>query len=206
MLAIAPGHAGAWHLTGAIDLQRGDLQASSLKIAKAIELDAAQAEFHRTLARVRLAGGSFADAAASARRAIALDATDPDGWVVLGLGLEAAEPEAALAAWEKAIALAPSNPEAHFRMGDFHRRRHNYAAAVASYRMALAAGANHPVLSNNLGLALQELGESGEAEACYRRAIQQQPGLVEASANLADLLFREQRLAEAVRADEQAVA
>src|SRR6266700_1417781 len=95
MLAIAPGHAGAWHLAGAIDLQRGDLQAASLKIAKAIELDAVQAEFHRTLARVRLASGSFADAAASARRAIALNATDPDGWVVLGLGLEAAEPEAA---------------------------------------------------------------------------------------------------------------
>jgi predicted O-linked N-acetylglucosamine transferase (SPINDLY family) len=206
MLAIAPDHASAWHLAGSIDLQRGDTLAASLKIAKATELDATQPEFHRTLARVRLASGSFAEVTASARRAIALDATHPDGWVVLGLGLEAADPEAALAAWEKAVALTPSNPEAHFRMGDSHRRRHNYAAAVASYRAALATGANHPVLWNNLGLALQELGESGEAEACYRRAIQQQPGLVEASANLGDLLSRQQRLAEAVRAYEQALA
>jgi len=205
VIALAPYHAGAWHLAGAIDLQRGELQASSIKIAKAIELDAEQAEFHRTLARARVASGSFADAAVSARRAIALDATNADAWVVLGLGLEATDPQAAHAAWEKAVALAPATPEAHFRLGDFHRRRRDYAAAVASYRAARAAGADHPVLSNNLGLALQELGQSDEAETCYRRAIELQPGLVEASANLGDLLSHQQRLAEAVRAYEQAL-
>lgn len=206
VMAMAPEHPGAWHLAGAIDLQRGDLQASSLKIEKAIELDAAQAEFHRTLARARVASGAFADAAASARRAIALDATNADAWVVLGLGLEATDPQSAQAAWEKAVALAPASPEAHFRIGDLQRRKRDYAAAVASYRAARAAGADHPVLSNNLGLALQELGQSDEAERCYRRAIELQPGLVEASANLGDLLSRQQRPAEAVRAYQQALA
>src|SRR5437764_599315 len=85
-------------------------------------------------ARASLASGLFADAAASARRAITLDPTDPDAWVVLGLSLEGAEPDAALSAWEKAVALEPTNAEAHFRMGDFHRRRRNHASAVASYR------------------------------------------------------------------------
>jgi predicted O-linked N-acetylglucosamine transferase (SPINDLY family) len=152
------------------------------------------------------AGGSLADAAAAAWRAIALDANDADAWVLLGLALQAEEPEAALAAWEKAVALAPANPEAHFRLGDFHRRRGSHAAAVASYRAAQAAGANHPVLLNNLGLALQERGQIDEAEACFRAAIRQQPAMVEANANLADLLSRQQRFADAVRAYEQALA
>ncbi len=206
VLAIAPGHAGGWHLAGLVDLQRGDAQAAAVKVGKAIELDTTQPEFHATLARVRLASGSFADGAASARRAIALDATNADAWVALGLGLEGAEPDAALAAWRQAATLAPSNPEAHFRMGDFHRRRHAFAAAVDSYRAAMAAGANHPVLANNLGLAQQELGDVAEAEASFRRAIELQPGMVEASANLADLLSRHGRFAEATRAYEQALA
>ncbi len=166
----------------------------------------AEVLFHKTQARTHLASGSFTDVAVSARRALALNATDADAWVVLGLGLEAAEPEAALAAWQKAVALAPANPEAHFRMGDFHRRRRDHAAAVVSYRAALAAGADHPVLFNNLALALQEQGQTSEAERWYRKAIEQQPGLAEASANLGDLLTRERRFADAVRAYEQALA
>ena len=180
--------------------------AVALNVAKAVGIDPAQAEFHRTLARSRLANGEFADAAASARRAIAIDATNADSWVILGLGLEKAEPEAALAAWKEAVTFAPANAEAHFRIGDFHRRRGDYALAVDSYRAALAAGANNAVLSNNLALALQARGATDEAETFFRKAIQQQPGLVEASANLGDLLSRQQRFAEAVGAYEQALA
>jgi protein O-GlcNAc transferase len=164
------------------------------------------AHFHSAQARTQLASGALAEAAVSARRAIALDAYDADAWVVLGLALEAAEPDAALAAWQKALAFAPANAEAHFRIGDFLRRRRDYAPAVDAYRAAVAVGANHPVLSNNLGLALQELGKSDEAEACFRSAIRLQPGLVEASANLADLLSHQQRYADAVRAYEQALS
>jgi protein O-GlcNAc transferase len=179
---------------------------ATLTPARAASGRAAEADFHRTQARTQLASGAFAAAVASARRATVLDATNADAWVVLGLGLEAAEPDAALAAWEKAVALAPANAEAHFRMGDFHRRRRSYAAAVASYRAALAASANHPVLLNNLGLALQEQGQNDEAEACYRKAIQQQPGLFEGRANLGDLLSRGGRFADAVHEYEQALA
>jgi protein O-GlcNAc transferase len=114
-----------------------------------------------------------------------------------------ATPVAASAA---SVVQASASAEAHFRTGDIQRRRRNYGAAIASYRAAQAAGFDHPVLLNNLALALQEEGHSGEAEACYRKAILQQPGLVEASANLADLLTRERRFADAVRAYEQALA
>src|SRR6266508_2648651 len=75
------------------------------------------------IARAGLAQGRLEEAARDARAAIERDATDADAWTVLGLALEAAQPDAALDAWHRAIALAPRQPEAHFRIGDFRRRR-----------------------------------------------------------------------------------
>ena len=148
-------------------------------------------------ARELLVQGRIEEAARSARRAIELDAADAEAWTVLGLSLETTEPAAALAALENAAALAPQQPEAHFRIGDLRRRRGEYAAAIASYETALAAGSTHPVLLNNLGLALQQEGRFEEAERHYRRALEQEPALVEANANLADLLRLRHRDADA---------
>jgi predicted O-linked N-acetylglucosamine transferase (SPINDLY family) len=206
VLEVDSGNALAWHVAGTIDLQRGNYEPASLKLARAVELDPARAEFHRTLARARYAAGALADATVSARRAIDLDASSGDAWIVLGLSLEATEPDAALAAWEKAAALVPSQPEAQFRIGNMQRRRGNYVAAVSAYRAARAAGLNHPVLLNNLALALQEQEQFDEAEQCYQRAIEQQPTLLEANANLGDLLYRRQRFAEALSSYGRAIA
>ena len=151
----------------------------------------------RPSARELLAQGRFDDAARSARHEIELDAANADAWIVLGLSVEATNPDAALAAWQKAGALAPVQPEAHFRIGDFRRRRGEYGAAIAAYEAALAAGSTHPVLLNNIGLALQQQGRFEDAERYYRRALQQQPGLVEANANLADVLRLAHRHADA---------
>jgi protein O-GlcNAc transferase len=157
-------------------------------------------------ARALLAQGRGEDAARGARRALELDAADVEAWIVLGLSVASTEPDAALAAWEKAAALAPHLPEAHFRLGDLHRRRGRFAAAIAHYEAALVAGSTHPVLLNNLGLALQQSGRLEEAENRYRQALEQQPRLVEATANLADLLRLRHRHAEAAAWYERAGA
>jgi predicted O-linked N-acetylglucosamine transferase (SPINDLY family) len=151
-------------------------------------------------ARAQLAGGERETAAASARRAIEADPGDAEAWTVLGLCLEALEPEPALAAWQKAIALAPGDPEPHFRIGDFERRRRRYDAAIAAYRAALATGSQHPVLLNNLGLALQEQGQLDEAMRCFAAAAQQQPDMAPAHANLGDALRLQHRFTEAIAA------
>jgi predicted O-linked N-acetylglucosamine transferase (SPINDLY family) len=150
----------------------------------------------RSAARELFAQGRIEEAVRSARRAVELDSADAEGWTVLGLSLETTDPDAALAALKNAAAVAPQQPEAHFRIGDLLRRRGDYAAAIASYETALAMG-THPVLLNNIGLALQQEGRFEEAERHYRRALEQEPALVEANANLADLLRLRHRDADA---------
>ncbi len=206
LLAQAPAHAPAWHLAGLIDMERGDHPGAVQRLARAAELDATQAEYHQSLARALFATGDNAAATASARRAIALNAHSTPAWIVLGMSLEATDPEGALSAWQRAVELAPREPEAHFRIGNFQRRRKNSAAAVVAYRAALAAGLQHPVVLNNLGLALQDQDDHDEAERCYRNALKLQPGMLEALVNLADLLSRRLRFGEAVPLYEQAVA
>ncbi|MDQ2962829.1 MAG: tetratricopeptide repeat protein, partial [Pseudomonadota bacterium] len=158
------------------------------------------------MARAQFANGQLELAATSARRAVALDPLDAEAWNMLGLCLETTEPEAAYAAWEKAIALAPRDAEPHFRIGDFHRRRGNHAAAVAAYREALAAGSPHPVLLNNLGLALQQQGELDAAAQCFATAGERQPDLVSAHANLGDVRRLQHRFADAIAAYSRATA
>ncbi len=206
LLTQAPAHAAGWHLAGNIDLQRGDHQAATQRFARAADLDPGQAEFHASLARAQFATGAHDAAATSARRAIAQNEDSAGAWTVLGMSLEAGDPEGALAAWQRAVAIAPREPEAQFRIGNFQRRRKNNAAAVTAYRAAQAAGLRHPVLINNLGLALQDTDQRDEAEQCFRRALSLQPAMIEALVNLADLLSQRLRFSEAEPLYEKALA
>src|SRR4051812_16225303 len=163
-------------------------------------------ESHRDQARAQFGAGLHDLAAASARDAIARDPRDVEAWNVLGLALEQSHPQHALAAWQRARTLAPHEAEAHFRIGDFFRRRRELGAAIAAYRAALAIAPNSAVIHNNIGLALQEQGDCDEAEQHYRDALQHQPGMVEALANLGDLCLVTHRIPEAIAWFKEALA
>jgi predicted O-linked N-acetylglucosamine transferase (SPINDLY family) len=160
----------------------------------------------KELARIQLARGEREAAASSARRAVENSPGDVEAWNFLGLCLEAIEPDAARAAWKKAIGLAPDDPEAHFRIGDFERRRGNHEAAIAAYHAALATGSRHPVLLNNLGLSLQERGQLDEAARCFAEAVERDPDLAQGYANLGEVLRRQHRFAAAIGAYARALA
>jgi predicted O-linked N-acetylglucosamine transferase (SPINDLY family) len=192
-----PSQADSLHREGAADMQRGDLRNALLKLSRAAQLAPGDGNILKSLARAQLAM-QMSEASPTAQQAARLLPGDPEAWNVLGLALEKPDPEQALAAWRKAIVLAPRNPEAHVRIGDFQRRRGRPDDAVAAYRAALACGLDHPVLHNNLGLALQATGQLPAAEECFRRALRIHPAMVEAKANLGDALFRQHRFREAI--------
>ncbi|HEY2818141.1 MAG TPA: tetratricopeptide repeat protein [Casimicrobiaceae bacterium] len=103
-------------------------------------------------------------------------------------------------AWRAVLALLPADAEAHYVVGNIEGERSNYVAAAAHFRAALAHAPSHPQIRASLGLALEELGHSREAEACFREAI---AGLSETpyqlTAALARNLFRQRRYTDALQ-------
>jgi predicted O-linked N-acetylglucosamine transferase (SPINDLY family) len=103
-------------------------------------------------------------------------------------------------AWRAVLALLPADAEAHYMLGNIEGERGNYVAAADHFRAALVHAPSHPQIRASLGLALEELGRSPEAEACFRQAM---AGIGEApfqlAAALARNLFRQRRYAEALQ-------
>lgn len=80
------------------------------------------------------------------------------------------------AAYRQVLARHPNHAAAHVFLGiaQFDQRR--FDAAAESYRRALAIQGQFPIAWNNLGNALRMLGETAEADACFEKALEQQPG------------------------------
>lgn len=79
-------------------------------------------------------------------------------------------------------------------------------SAVLDYESALASGWSSPPMLVSLGNLYRGLGRSADAEALYRRAIEEDPRLARAYNNLAYLLAEQNReLDEAIRLARQAL-
>ena len=77
----------------------------------------------------------------------------------------------AAAAFQRALAAAPTNAEAHFRLGLALRDQQRLNDAAASYRRAIELQPAYVEAHNNLGSVLQMLEQRDAALAAYRRAV-----------------------------------
>jgi len=87
-----------------------------------------------------------AESAEALRAAIQADPKDARARLYLGNLLYDRQPEAAVAAWEAAVAIDPALAPAHRNLGFARLRRGDPAAAVAAYETALAAGRDDPLV------------------------------------------------------------
>ncbi len=120
------------------------------------------------------------------------------------LGLR--QPEAALPAADRAVALEPNEPEPHFVLGTALNALGRAEAAIAPLREAIALAPGHAAAHLNLGNAWTDLDRLDEAERECRAALALDPSLVEAHASLAFVLTAMGRLDEAVDACDEAIA
>lgn len=139
-------------------------------------------------ARGALAAGDTASAEAHCRRALAAGDDSALAWTLLGQSLRRSQPDAALGAFDRALARDPRFADAHFHLGNLHREQRRSREAVAAYERALAGAPGHPSILNNLGLALEFAGDAERAIAIYRQVLQRQPAHRQALGNLAHLL------------------
>lgn len=105
-----------------------------------------------------------------------------------------------------ALALAGRSGLPHLILANVLVRANQPARALAHYRSAESLGVRHPDhLYTSWGWALFRLGHTEEAERTLRRAIDRNPGLAVAHANLARVLLAQDRRADAAAALRRAI-
>src|SRR5262249_20827274 len=73
------------------------------------------------------------------------------------------------AAFGRALALKPDDPQAQYRLGNTLYEKKKYAEAVAAYRKAIELQPDYPEPYNGLGNALAGQKKLDEAVAAFRR-------------------------------------
>jgi tetratricopeptide (TPR) repeat protein len=138
---------------------------------------------------------------------------DDEGWYQWGCDLDDGAPDEARAAYRRALTLDPGHAGAHLNLGRLLHEAGDARAAEAHYREALGvlkqgpgrAGARaedrrlRALAAFNLGVALEDQGLPDEALLAYARAVEADPALADAHHNLARLLERMGRNADALR-------
>ena len=111
----------------------------------------------------------------------------------------------ALAAFDRALLLAPQNPDTLSRRGNvlFAMGRHD--AALASYLAALDLRPKHVDALNNCGVVLNRLRRFPEALASFDRALAENPGHAEAWNNRGNALRALHRGEEALLSYDRAI-
>jgi tetratricopeptide (TPR) repeat protein len=112
----------------------------------------------------------------------------------------------ALQAAEKALALAPSLPEAHAAMGMVELARGRSAEAARAFEYGLELAPADDSLCRRIAKAYAALGREQEAERMYRRAIQLRPAFWINYNDAGAFFVRRGRLADAQRAFENVVS
>ena len=113
--------------------------------------------------------------------------TSATAWYERGVALEASDPAAAIAAYERALAALPAFADAHNNLGRLHHDAGQPAAAESCYRLALCAERRVALYWFNLGVALEDQRRDAEAIAAYEEAVALDPSCADAHFNLARL-------------------
>ena len=116
-----------------------------------------------------------------------------------GLDLEDEAPEAACAAYRRALGLDPDLVDARVNLGRLEHEAGRAKEAAALYRAALERSDDDAVIHFNLALALEDTEGPEAAAAEYERAIALEADFADAHYNLAGLCEQLGRPAAALR-------
>ncbi len=127
------------------------------------------------------------EAIAAHRRALAIAPDLMEAHVNLGSALDAAgQRDEAMREYATAIRLRPT-PEVYNNLGTLLLRLDRPVDAVRALRQGVALRADIATLQENLGIALQRVGDRAGAAAAFAEALRLEPGRTSARAALAGL-------------------
>jgi protein O-GlcNAc transferase len=189
VLAAAPAHAGALHLTGLLAHQRGDNVRAADLVARAVAAAPQVAEFQANFGVILHALGRTADAAAAFERAVQLDPIRADSLNNLGsTRLAAGRVDDAIELFRRAVGSKPDFRMAWLNLAMTLHRAGRLDEAAAAYEAALALPPIEPAHHVELGNILRDLGRHAESIDHLRRAVDLKPDFAEAWSNLGNAL------------------
>lgn len=151
---------------------RGDLAGAEPLFERATRVTPDDAVAHALFAQYWLSRGQRARADYESSRALSLDPDCPEALVVAGqiLGLKG-QAAAAFQALQKAAQSGTGNAEAQYQLGVALFRRNLHADAVRQLEKTVALRPTDARALDYLALGYEALGEAGQAEEAYRRAL-----------------------------------
>lgn len=120
-------------------------------------------------------------------------------WFDRGVALEGEDAEAALAAYERAVAADATLLDPRINLGSLLHEAGHLEQAERVYRDAISACGSDPALMYNLGVLLDDMQRKTEAKDAYEAALRGDPGLADCHYNLALLCNELDKPREAIR-------
>jgi arylsulfatase A-like enzyme/Flp pilus assembly protein TadD len=142
----------------------------------------------------------YEDAVAKMREVIEDDPGIIDAYTALGGWLrELKRPDAAIAAYKKALAIQPENEMALSELAEVYRAQGKPDAALEGYKTALRIEPRQPHIWYQLATLYMDLGRTTDAEATFKEALKHNPNMGSAYNSLAALAYGRGDLAAAER-------
>jgi tetratricopeptide (TPR) repeat protein len=175
-----PKDAVAWMWLGVVHLAQDHPEAAAEALDKAARLkpDDPDILYHRGRAHLLVSKNSYAE----------MFKADPHSWLVHRVMAQAdAEAERhvdAIAEYEAAIKLAPTQPGLHEELGSEYRNANKFPEAEAAFRRELEIDPNNVLARYKLGAIAVEKGDGATGKELIEAAEHDKPGLAHVDYNL----------------------
>jgi Flp pilus assembly protein TadD len=190
VVILKPDYAEAHSNLGEILYELDKLNEAEVSLRQAITLKPDLAGAHYNLGVTLKELGKLDEAESSYRQAIALKPDYAEAQNNLGNTLlELGRCNDAEANYREAIALKPDYAEAHSNLGEALNQLGKLNEAEVSLRQAITLKPDLAVAHFNLGITLKEQSKLNEAEVSLRQTVALKPDYAEASNQLLDCLF-----------------
>jgi tetratricopeptide (TPR) repeat protein len=161
---------------GVARARAGDHAGAAAAFARAAGADPTLARAHRMLGRELMALGKLPEAEVALRRAIQVDPRDREARLALGeLYRRAGALDQAIALYEELRRQDAEQPELLYRLAECYGERYQPDRRLALLEQAARRAPDVPRYQIALGSTYLFYGRLGDAERCFRRALQKAP-------------------------------
>jgi len=187
-LARGPGSVQVQAALGLLLADEGNAAESVTLLSQAapkLTQDAKAAPIYARLGDQYAKQGDYAGADRARRQALALAPGDTDVHLALAESeMARRQYVAALAQYDAAARLRPSDPAIQNGRGVAYKNLKQYPKALRAFQQALALDPSNAQVQNNIGVLYELLGSRTQAVAAYKKALVLNPGLEVARRNL----------------------